>query len=141
MIRRNFRNPLCNRHVTLSQSLQSSPKPNAVILTMQDKIFSNHQKETNYSTRCSNPDGYHVTLNCDLNQLMSLAICCQMAGDDKWLVEVEMGPVALLSTGSCCSREIDSCLLHWEGRGDELGRESCLVCFYPLFLRRRYVAS
>ena len=69
-----------------------------------------------------------MTLISDLNQLMSLAICCQIAGDDKWLFEVELGPVAMLSTGTSCSREIDSCLLHWEGRGDELGCESCLVC-------------
>ena len=91
-------------------------------------FFLKYEKETNYPTRCSNPDGYHVTLNSDLNQFMSLAMCCQIARDDKWLVEVGMGSVAMMSTGSCCSRKTDSCLLHWEGRGDELWCESCLVC-------------
>jgi hypothetical protein len=104
-------------------------------------FYPKHPKETNYPTRCNNTEGYHVALNCGWNQIMRLAIWCQIVGEDKWLVEIGMGPMALLSAGSCCARGIDSCLLHWEGWGVELGRESCLVCFYPLFLQRQYVAS
>jgi len=95
---------------------------------MEELRFFKIAEKTYYPTWYSNQDDHHVTLNSDLNQFMSLAICCQIAEDDKWLVEVGMGPVSMLSAGSCCSREIDSCLLHWEGRGDESGCESCLVC-------------